>query len=219
MDTLNKLPNVQVVNGRWDYVLDRCRNKRVLHMGCVDTGLLEERLQRGQLMHQRMSQVAAELWGTDINVAGLETLRKHGFNHLFAADASKIGNVSELLSANFEVIVASELVEHLDNPGLFLDSLKALMQPKKTELIVTVPNAFKLNTLRGLLGRVEYVHPDHNYWFSYYTIQNIITKHGYHISEAVMYVYQQSLMKRLLWNAVKPITPYFADGIIVVAQI
>jgi hypothetical protein len=65
------------------------------------------------------------------------------------------------------------------------------MKPGQTKLVVTVPNAFRLGTLLWLLRGIEYVHPDHNYWFSYLTITNLVKKNGFVIDKVFTYTFQK----------------------------
>lgn len=131
-----KLPKVPVVRGRWDIVVERCKGKRVLHLGCVDSGLLEQRYQLGQLMHQKRATVACELWGVDVDAQGIQRLRELGFSNLVIANVSQLRDLSELDGHVFDVVVASEVVEHLLNPGQFLNCIRRFMTPGETELIM-----------------------------------------------------------------------------------
>jgi len=158
-----------------------------LHLGCVDEGYLSERFERVELMHQKLATVSKELWGVDIDEKGIEYLRGQGFENLLVGDICALGDVEPIRNRLFDTIVASEVMEHLQNPGLFLKAVKAFMAPGKTELIVTVPNAFRIDTLMWLFHRVEYVHPDHHYWFSYYTVTHFLQKNGFHIEEVYVY--------------------------------
>ncbi len=82
MNPYIRLPKVQVVNGRQELIVNRCRDKKVLHLGCVDVGLLSERFPSGGLLHQQLAAVAGELWGVDIDTDGVSFLRSQGFNNL-----------------------------------------------------------------------------------------------------------------------------------------
>ncbi len=194
MNPYIRLPKVPTVHGRQEFILARCRDKRVLHLGCVDAGLLHERFQRGELMHQELTRVASELWGIDIDSEGISFLRSKGFDNVGVGDICELDRIEELQQKSFDAIVASEVIEHLLNPGLFLNSVKAVMIPGKTELIVTVPNAFRVGTLLSLLRGVEYVHPDHNYWFSYHTVTNLLRKCGFEVAQVLVYSFQTSRM-------------------------
>ena len=190
MNPYVKLPRVPILNGRQDFVIARCKGKRGFHLGCVDSGLLRERLLRGELMHQKLLKVAAELWGIDIDADGISFLRSRGFSNLLVGDVCNLDKIPELQGQRFDVIVASEIIEHLMNPGLSLEAVKNLMIPRHTQLIVTVPNAFRVSTLIHLLRGLEYVHRDHNYWFSYHTVTNLLRKGGFQVEEVYVYTFE-----------------------------
>jgi len=187
MDPYIELPKVPIVIGRQDFVLARCKGKQVLHLGCVDSNLLLQRFLAGELMHQKLAQVSDELWGVDVDEQGIDFLLEHGIDNVVVGDVCNLDNIPDLQGRRFDVIVASEIIEHLMNPGLFSKAVKNLMRPGHTELIVTVPNAFRVSTLIQLLRGVEYVHLDHNYWFSYHTVTNLLKKGGFDIEEVCVY--------------------------------
>jgi len=192
MNPYTQLPRVPLLFGRHALIIERCRGKRVLHIGCVDAGLVESRFERGELMHQRLAAVAGELWGVDIDSKGIAFLSNKGFDHLYTGDICDDVTVAAFQGEHFDVCVASEVVEHLQNPGHFLSAAHRLMVPGQTELIITVPNAFRIDTLLWMLRGVEYVHPDHNYWFSYRTATNLIRKSGLAVQEVYAYTSQPS---------------------------
>ncbi|MEZ4859686.1 MAG: methyltransferase domain-containing protein [Caldilineaceae bacterium] len=191
MNPYLKLPKVPLLSGRQDFLVDIARGQRVLHLGCVDTGLLHERFEQGQLLHQKLEKVAKELWGFDIDQEGIDFLRSRGFDKLLVGDVSYLHEYEELKKAKFDIILAGEVVEHLQNPGLFFQSVKALMAPGHTRLVVSVPNAFRIDTLFYLLRGIEYVHPDHNYWFSYLTITNLFKKNDFAIEQVYVYTFHK----------------------------
>ncbi len=190
MNSTFVLPSAPLLHGRQDFVLEVCHGKRVLHLGCVDSGLVEERFARGELMHQRLASVASELWGVDVDTVGIEFLRAQGFDHLLTADIGESEDVVALLRAQrFDVVLATEVLEHLLNPGRFLAAVQRLMVPHDSIFIVTVPNAFRLETLLGLWRGVELVHPDHNYWFSYHTAKTLLEKCGFQVEQVAAYAF------------------------------
>ena len=120
MQVLFQVPEVKILRGRWNFVLQKCKGKRVLHLGCVDEGVLEERFAEGKLMHQELSRITKEVWGVDISESGITFLKSKGITNLFVGNVEKINELTELYSKKFDIIVASEIIEHLDNPGLFM---------------------------------------------------------------------------------------------------
>lgn len=159
-----KLPKVEITLGRMDWVVERCKGKKVLHLGCVDEGL--------------------------------KFLKAMGVNNLIQGDIERIGEGEDFKKQGFDIILASEIIEHLNNPGLFLQNVKRLFSAN-TEMIITVPNCFRLTGLRYKLKGYEFVHPDHNYWFSYKTLLTLISKNGYVVKEILVYSYSNYKMPSL----------------------
>lgn len=183
-----RVPRVRIEKGRYHFILERCKGKKVLHLGCVDEGLTAMRAQQGTLLHLQIEQVAREVWGIDSSQTGITLLRKYAKGECIVGNAEHLEVIPELQKQNFDVIVATEMIEHLDNVGLFLTSVRTLLNPE-TVMILTTPNAFRLNAVPYNVRGLENVHPDHNYWFSWKTLNTLLTKHGYLVQEEAVYSY------------------------------
>lgn len=186
MKTLFQVPKVKTVIGRMDFVIERCKGKKVLHLGCVDEGLTEERIKKEELLHTRLMSVAKDVWGVDNSAEGIKLLRTHGVDNLVIGNIEQIDQIEELNQQKFDIILCTEVLEHLNNPGLFLQGVKKLFSPD-TVMIITVPNGLRLTGLGYTLRGYEFVHPDHNYWFSYKTLDTLLKKNGYQIDEMLVY--------------------------------
>jgi 2-polyprenyl-3-methyl-5-hydroxy-6-metoxy-1,4-benzoquinol methylase len=152
-----------------DFVLNRCKGKTVLHLGCVDEGLATERIKSGELLHFKLIDVATQVWGVDISKEGIRLLQEHEANNLVLANIEQINQIEKLRGHSFDIILLTEVLEHLNNPGLFLQGAKKLFY-SNTIMIITVPNELRLTGLKRQIKGYEFVHPDHNYWFSYNVI-------------------------------------------------
>lgn len=64
------LPKANLIRGRHPFIVDYCIGKKVLHIGCVDAGLMEERYKQNELLHQKLDKVASLLYGIDIDAGG-----------------------------------------------------------------------------------------------------------------------------------------------------
>jgi 2-polyprenyl-3-methyl-5-hydroxy-6-metoxy-1,4-benzoquinol methylase len=189
LDSSHPLPEPKILAGRQGFLVAACADQSVLHVGCVDSGLAEERFARGELLHQRLAAVARELWGTDVDQEGIRFLRDHGYDRVLALDLSTATPGDDLAAAGFDVIVVGEVLEHLSNPGRMLSALRELMAPGRTRLIISVPNAFALSSLFSFARGVELVHPDHNFYFSRSTLRTLLAKNGLRVLEEYVYVF------------------------------
>lgn len=174
---------------RVSVILDACAGKRVLHLGCTNSPYTAQSLEGDMLLHSRLSEVAAVVHGFDNDSESLDLMRKAGYDNLHIADLEKLSEIA--FKEDIEVIVAGEIIEHLSNPGLFLEGVKTLMGPQTTLLITTI-NAYSglryiQYVLRGRGGLVEPVHPDHVAYYSYSTLRLLLQRYELDVDDFMFY--------------------------------
>jgi SAM-dependent methyltransferase len=115
----------------------------------------------------------------------------------------------------FDVIFAGDLIEHLSNPGLFLNCChKALKQDGR--LILTTPNAFNLFNMAGKLTKHEpTVNHDHTCYFNSRTLKKLLEKNDFK-TEEVSYLYTLHVLfdeswKKKFLNVVYKLLSLFTD--------
>ncbi len=209
-DFNHPLPDIQLVKGRHPFIVDLCRNQRVLHIGCVDTGLMEERFANNELLHQKLDLVSEELYGVDINVEGIKFLSDKGFKNLYAIDLCAEQQREQIKHVKFDIIILSEVIEHLNNPGQMLESIKTLMKAE-TKLMVSVPNAFSAENIWHMMNNTEFVHPDHNYYFSHVTFKNLLQKCGLETTENYLYSFNKYAFQNREKSAIKRLVCYLIN--------
>ncbi|NLF24390.1 MAG: methyltransferase domain-containing protein [Deltaproteobacteria bacterium] len=143
-----------------------CTNKRVLHIGCVDYPVFDP----ANNLHIKLSKICSSLDGLDLNADGLEILKRYVSGNYYT-DVSQV-------SGHYDVVLVPETIEHVDNIRMFLEELAKL---SFTRILITGPNAFlpndNGNNWLDAQTYLEYVHPDHNCWFSPYTLSNCLRKY------------------------------------------
>lgn len=207
--------NTRVVD-RDAELLRLCANKKILHMGCADMPYTMERGER--LLHGQLDKITGEgqLWGLDMSAEGVRHLEELGFRDIICANVEDMSD--QLRDMEFDILLAAEILEHVANPGLFLENLVAAMSDT-TELIMTTPNAMSLRGFIYSMLRQEKVHPDHNYYFSYRTLQQLLEKFGLKCVD--VYYYQAVEGEGAAWwfdHALKlatHISGAWGDGLIV----
>ncbi len=212
---------------RLDFIRDACRGKRVLHLGCTNYPYTEDAIEKNMLLHFELEKIATEVTGFDYDQAGLDILARHGSTNLFKADLEKLEEVD--CTDTFDVIVAGEMIEHLNNPGLFLDGIKRFMNAQ-TRLVITTINAycalrFAVYGLRGKGGANEPVHPDHVAYYSYSTLKLLLERHDFAVEEFMFYDLgdEHRPHSRRIYNLINDIavkiSPQLADGVIAVCKL
>lgn len=169
----HQVPDIPTVKDRAAYLVEKAKDKVVLDIGC--TGLISEAIRKSAKLYYGLDKVQAN--GNDV----LDI--DHRPDQMPVHD-------------DVEIIIASEILEHLANPGYFLLALRKLY-PGRT-VYITVPNAGAY-TVRN---NCEIVNKDHVSWYSYQTLKQLLTRYEYTIKEA-------------RWcNG----PPYKAEGIIMVVE-
>lgn len=212
---------------RVEFIVNACRGKKVLHLGCTNHPFTQEAIDNDMLLHFELEKVADELFGFDYDQAGLDVLRQAGGKNLYPADLEKLEDVP--LSEIFDVIVAGEMIEHLSNPGLFLRGIQRFMN-EQTDLLITTINAYSamrfiIYGLRGKKGANEPVHPDHVAYYSYKTLNLVIEREHLKINEFAFYDVgpEHRQFNRWFYNLFNDVcvkfSPQMSDGVIAVCRI
>lgn len=200
------------------FLQDLCRGRRVLHLGCADWPYTEERLASGKLLHAAIESVANCQVGVDLSKEGVELLRK------FAPtwDVRCVDANSFVPDFEYEIILCSELIEHMENPGLLLRGIRRWAH-RDSLLVLTTPNAYALKAaLRALAGK-EFCHPDHTVIFSSTTLQQLLKRCGWEPTHTAYYhLSGHTAFSRMLSGAVWLLnficSDRMGDGLIVMAR-
>ena len=152
-----------------DLILNFCENNKVLHIGAADNPYHLERFNNGTLLHLKLQKNCEEVVGLDVNKKAIKELKNLGIDNIFYGDVCKDSYDVNFKNMKFDYIVFSDVIEHLDNPGLALANIKKLMG-KKTKLILTTPNVFSYTNIMTHITGKENVHPDHTFQPSYKTM-------------------------------------------------
>lgn len=167
---------------RTEYLVKTATGKTILHIGC--TGPLDEALRK----------VAKRCYGIDKQPLDRPDFQCYDF------DSQQDWEWPDWDHESIELIICGEVLEHLSNPGHFLDALRtSYICP----VIFTVPNAMNTGGMEWLVKRGrENVNRDHVCYYSYTTLRTLLARHGYRIAQH-------------FWYGGKP---YVSEGLIVLAQ-
>lgn len=155
-----KLMVKNIAEHSWEYCIKLSRNQKVLHVGCSDYPLFNPATN----MHLHISYCVRELHGCDPN--GIEELKKY-YNGAYYRSLEEVIKTKQ----EYDVILATNIIEHVQNPG---NMLKQLFEIKFEKLFILVPN-YSISNQAKYDGEIftEKIHPDHYAWYSPYTLFNL----------------------------------------------
>src|SRR5437588_485812 len=211
---------------------ERGRTGRVVHVGFVDE-LAASKLAQGVWLHSRLAEAADSLVGLDSDEQGVAWARSEGFEAQ-VIDAQSPEAVAALGLEPADLVVAGEVIEHLDAPGPFLRAMRVLTRPEG-RLVLTTPNAYRVLNFLAPLSGAELVHPDHTAWHSPQTLRTLLERSGWTVDEVAYYRNPRRRVAR--GDGLRPFlaghaanlaratpgaagrrAPYWSDGIVVWAR-
>ncbi len=144
-----------------------CAGRDVLHVGCADWPITDPSAN----LHVQLDRVCRRLDGIDMHADALEVLRPHVKGKLTSCWGD--------LSGCYDVLLVPEVMEHVGNLEDFFQQLDAV---DAASVVITVPDAYQCASRHFQHNQatsefVEIVHPDHNCWYTPYTLANVVRKY------------------------------------------
>ncbi len=162
-----------------DWIIPFVRARKVLDLGCVRHSLEES--EKPGWLHGVICAEAKSVLGVDYLEDAVARLRERGFNVVSAnVETMNIGDC-------FEVIVAGDLIEHLNNFGSFLDRVRAHLTDDGIALVTTPNPVNPLRFFSVLLRGEAGANTEHTCWFTEEVLRQLVARHGLEIYE-VAYV-------------------------------
>ena len=200
----NHIPLVTSKFERIDQLID---DKEVLDCGCVGD-VINSFSDYEKSSHAIHKAHAKSMTGVDIWKEEIEKRQAMGIDVICA-------NVETMeLNRIFDVVIAGDLIEHLANPGLFLNNANKHLKMGGL-LYICTPNPFSLNnSMRAILGAKINVHPEHCNWYDFSTLKHLLSRNGFSVKE--MYWHDYCIRKTVKY-ALK-IRKNLASSLVVIAE-
>lgn len=199
---------MKFVENRIDDLLPYMLNKSVLELGCV--GLGDDDSYGGEhFIHKKVASVSNHCIGLDINKQGVKDLKGLGYN-VKVQDIEKPFNLKE----SFDVILAEEVLEHLNNVGICMENIREHLKDNGV-IIITTPNAqsisfFLQRLLRDEISGVSTT--DHTHWHDISSIRTLLGRYGFEI-EKYYYVHPLPINQTRKYKLIKFVFSFFPDRV------
>lgn len=152
---------------RVEFFKSICLDKNTLHFGCTDFPIFDPE----NNLHIELSKTIDNLDGFDIDLEGIELLKNYCPGNYYTEFSH--------IKKSYDVCLVPETIEHVDNVATFLGKISTVNSQK---FVFTAPNCFSKEIISRNLEHedefIEIVHPDHNCWYSPYTLKNVIEKYS-----------------------------------------
>ena len=162
-------------------ICERIKGKKVLDIGCcasTEKNLLKR--------HNEYKKTAKEIIGIDYNKQLLKIAIEKGNKNLHCVDVTDGQTVNDFMLqfGKFDTIVCTDVIEHISNPGLFLDNLKKLLTDKG-KVYLTTPNARSTRWYAMYVRNRIKINDDHVAWYDTFTLKVLLKRHGLKITKTM----------------------------------
>lgn len=199
------------------------RDKKVVHVGCTDhKEIIKDKIERRDWLHRRLLDASGKCLGIDINKEAISYCKNElGYEDIYYHDVLNDEPLELIIKDRWDYLVLGDVLEHIDNPVMFLDTIRTKYRDYVHKIIITVPNAFNYENFRGNLKHHEIINSDHRYWFTAYTLAKVVNAAGM-APESIWYVSNickeqwtiRKLLKKMLFNRYA----MFREALVVVAH-
>jgi 2-polyprenyl-3-methyl-5-hydroxy-6-metoxy-1,4-benzoquinol methylase len=180
-------------------IIVRCEGDLILDIGCAATQLenLKEKIESNLWLHEELTKRFSKVVGIDIKKKEIQELKKIGYD-------VRYGNAEDFeLNEKFDTIVAGELIEHLSNPGKFLDACWNHLK-EGGKVILTTPNPFWFEFIIRKNFKRLYVNPEHTAWYDERVLTQLAKRHRFEVVE-IKYIikwYNPSSVKGFIYHKI-----------------
>lgn len=167
--------NVDFGDPKNAFIFARCKDKDVLDIGSVMHD--PENYQSRFWTFKGIALVAKTALGLDYVAEGVRFLNERGFK-MVCADAQEFE-----LDQTFDVIVAGDLIEHLENMQGFIECCKKHLRPGG-KLVISTPNPWYWRAVvKAAFTSEQATNYEHVCWFCPRTLRQLLARHGMVITE------------------------------------
>lgn len=176
----------------------RIAGKRVLDIGCCAS--TSKNLLKRHFLYKK---VAGEIIGIDYNKTLIAEAKSRLNTDIHYCDLTNKDDVMNIINkfGKFDTVICTDVIEHVSNLGDLLNNI-SMMLTDDGLLHLTTPNMRSPRWMEMFIRDQVKVNADHICWFDIFTLNNLLTRHGFVINET-MYHAQETKSIRFLKFAPK----------------
>lgn len=168
--------------------------KVVLDVGCAHHD--SARSADPYWLHQHLHRKCPKLIGLELEEDEAQKLCEKGFNVINGDICDP--TLSKSFKNKFDVIVAGEVIEHLSNPGIFLENCNAMLNQNGL-LIISTPYPWNFFNIFSMIIRGSTpIHEQHTAWYDETVLRQLLQRYGFRVDK-VTYLHW---MKNQKWKLI-----------------
>ncbi len=120
---------------------------KILDLGCGNGSIANKLIQLGY-----------DVYGIDASLSGIEIAKKTNPSRFFHLNLSTSDIPDEIMALNFDMIISTEVIEHLYSPDMFIElCTRILKNSEHQEIVLTTPyNGYLKNLLISIFDKWDH---------------------------------------------------------------
>lgn len=204
---------------RIDYLTAIAEGKKIIHLGCVDhLPLVDDKIAKNTWLHKLLDDKAERCLGIDINSDGIDYIKQIGFEDSLALNMIEDDPAQVILDEKWDYLIMGELLEHIDNPVLFLSQIREKYGHVIDKVVITVPNAFRWVNIKKVFRNKEVINSDHRFWYTPYTLAKVCTNAGLEVEEFNFLLDYKMVWFSFITKTIYKLRPALLDNLSMIAR-
>ena len=186
-------------------ILEHKKEAYILDIGCGN----------GSLARKLNSNGFINVYGTDASLQGIEIAQRTDKNRFYVQDLNSQELPEEIKSIPFNIIISTEVIEHLYDPDKFITFCKnILLKNGGGEIIISTPyHGYLKNLILSILNKWDHHHTvfwrgGHIKFWSRKTLSKLLNNHGFQVTAfkgcgRIPYVWKSMIIKAEIKNQAK----------------
>jgi len=157
-------------------LLENRKDKTVLDVGCGNGATAN-----------RLIELGYEVWGIDASGNGIAAANQRNPGRFFIQDITTGKLTDELQAKQFDIVISTEVIEHLYAPRSYMHLIKSILENSGGELIISTPyHGYLKNLVLALSGKMD-THftvlrdGGHIKFWSRKTLTNLLEEHDFKV--------------------------------------
>jgi 2-polyprenyl-3-methyl-5-hydroxy-6-metoxy-1,4-benzoquinol methylase len=154
------------------------KSKRILDMGCGNGEIANLLLAEG-----------FDVMGIDASVTGVEVANKKNPGRFFVHDVSQEKLPAEVADIPFDIVISTEVIEHLYAPRAYMRLIQKTLQAKHGQVILSTPyHGYLKNVALALMGKMDRHYTalwdgGHIKFWSRQTLTSLLEEFGFRVTD------------------------------------
>jgi hypothetical protein len=145
-------------------------------------------------------------------------MKKIGYEDALAHNMIEDKPAQQILEEKWDYLILGELLEHIDNPVLFLSQIRQKYGKVIDKVLITVPNGLRWVNIKRVFRNKEVINSDHRFWYTPYTLAKVCTNAGLEVEEFTFLLDYKMVWYSFITKTIYRLRPALLDNLSMISR-